>query len=287
MNGAPAVNDALTAPPVPATSRLSVIVITRDEESRLRACLESVAFADECVVVDGGSRDGTVALAQQLGARVIVTPDWPGFGRQKQRALDAARGTWVLSIDADEWVDKALAQAIRGVVESPETAHGGATVPTAYNVDRLSALCGRWMEHGSWQPDPCLRLFRRGSARFSDDLVHERLICDGLIARLPGRLLHNSLPRLEQALEKMNRYSSGRAQDLAARGRRGGLGPAIGHGLWAFVRGYLLRRGFLDGRLGFVLAVLDAEAAYYRHLKVWLDAEPLSHPLPAPRRPRG
>ncbi len=272
---------------VHAAPRLSVIVITRNEEPRLRACLESLAFADECIVVDCGSSDGTVALAQRLGARVIVTPDWPGFGRQKQRALDAACGVWVFSIDADEWVDDVLAQAIRRVVESSVPLGEGPQQPTAYVVERLSALCGRWMHHGSWQPDPCLRLFRRGTARFSDDLVHERLIHDGALARLPGRLLHNSLPRLEQALDKMNRYSSGRALDLAARGRRGGLGRAIGHGLWAFVRGYVLRRGFLDGRLGFVLALLDAEAAYYRYLKRWFDAEPVAHPLPAPRRSRG
>lgn len=270
--------------PSPAPPRLSVIVITKNEATRLGPCLRSLAFADECIVVDSGSSDGTAALARELGAQVIETPDWPGFGPQKQRALDAARGTWVFSIDADEWVDDTLAAAIRGVVQADAEAEpGGADgQPSGYVVARLSALCGQWMRAGSWQPDPCLRLFRRGSARYSDDQVHERLIHTGRTARLPGWLLHNSLPRLQQALDKMNAYSSGRARDQAARGKRGGLGKAIGHGLWAFIRGYLLRRGFLDGRLGFVLAVMDAEASYYRYLKLWLDAQTVPHPLPAP-----
>ena len=291
-------------PPHPAP-RLSVIVITKNEAERLGACLASLAFADETIVVDSGSQDGTVALAQAHGARVIATTDWPGFGRQKQRALDAARGTWVFSIDADEWVDARLAAAIRQITEAPgngadedssgpgsaagaggASIAGGATrnaTPIGYTVDRLSALAGQWMHHGSWQPDPCVRLFRRGQARFSEDLVHERLLIDGPLGRLPGRLLHNSMPRLYGALDKMNQYSSGRARDQAARGRHGGLGAAIGHGLWAFVRGYVFKRGFLDGRLGFVLAVLDAEASYYRHLKIWLDAQPVPHPLPPPK----
>ncbi len=264
--------------PSPVQARLSVIVITKNEATRLPTCLASVAFADEVIVVDSGSTDGTADLARSLGAHVIATTDWPGFGRQKQRALDAATGTWVLSLDADEWLDADLAAAIQSVTAA---GHQAAETP-CYVLNRLSAFCGQWMRGGSWSPDPLVRLFKRGHARFSDDLVHERLVFDGTTAKLPGLLLHNSMASLHDGIDKMNRYSSGRAADLAARGRRGGLSRALGHGLWAFIRSYLLRRGFIDGRLGFVLAVLDAQATYYRYLKLWLAGQPVVHQLPAP-----
>ena len=273
-------DSASALPPTPPRPpRLSVIVITQNEATRLPTCLASVAFADELIVVDSGSSDGTAQLAKSHGARVTITPDWPGFGLQKQRALNAATGTWVLSIDADEWLDAPLAAAIGQLVATDPPATG----PACYALSRLSAFCGQWMHGGSWYPDPCPRLFVRGRARFSDDQVHERLVFDGPSPALPGLLLHNSMPRLAQAVGKMNQYSSARAADLRARGHSGGLTRAIGHGLWAFARAYLLRRGFIDGRLGFVLAVLDAEATYYRYLKLWLDSLPVGHPVPPPR----
>lgn len=247
--------------------RLSVIVITRNEVLRLRRCLESVSFADECIVVDSGSTDGTPELAEALGAWVSRTTDWPGFGAQKNRALALARGDWVLSLDADEWLDDTLASQVRAVVEAP-----GAP-GCSYTLSRLSSFCGQWMRHSGWYPDPVLRLFPRGAGRFSDDLVHERLLCDLPTRPLPGHLLHESMPTLTIANDKMNRYSSGRAADLHARGRRGGLGSALGHGFWAFVRTYVLKRGFLDGRMGFILAVHNAETSYYRYLKMWLECD--------------
>lgn len=252
--------------------RLSVIVITKNEVARLRRCLESVRFADECIVVDSGSTDGTQALALQLGARLIETTDWPGFGPQKNRALAAARGDWVLSLDADEWLSDELAAQVRAAIAAPISA----TTPSGWSMNRMSSFCGQWMRHSGWYPDRIERLFQRGRARFSDDLVHERLKIDGPVQHLQGDVLHESMPTLEMSLDKLNRYSTGRALDLRSRGRRGGLGRALGHGFWAFVRTYLLRRGFLDGRLGFVLAVHNAEASYYRYLKMWLDAD--AHP---------
>ena len=255
--------DARTADRRP---RLSLIVITRNEAHRLAACLASVPFADEIVVVDSGSGDGTAQLARGLGARVIESADWPGFGPQKNRALDAATGDWVLSLDADERATPELAAQIRRVVEQA----GAPGTPAAYTLSRLSSLCGRWLRHGDWYPDPVLRLFRRGAARFSDDPVHERLVCDGLLGHLDGHLLHDSIATLDECLTKVNRYSSARALALRERGRRGGLGAAIGHGLWAFVRGYVFKRGFLDGTMGFVLAVSAAENTYYSYLKASL-----------------
>ena len=244
-----------------ATS-LSVIVITRNESARLRACLESVAFAGEVVVVDSGSTDDTREIAQALGARVIRTDDWPGFGTQKNRALDLATGDWVLSIDADERVTTALRAQIEDATANPRF--------DAYSVNRSSSYCGQFMRHSGWYPDRVVRLFRRGSARFSDDLVHEALQVRGPIGRLDGELLHESFADFEAVLDKLNRYSTAGAHDLHRRGVRGSPGKALGHGLWAFLRTYLFKRGFLDGRLGLALAISNAEGTYYRYAKLWL-----------------
>ena len=248
---------------MPTPSRLSVILITRNEAHNVADCLRSVAFADEWIVVDSGSTVGTQAIASGLGATVVNTTDWPGFGAQKNRSLAHARGEWVLSIDADERVDAALAAQIRSIVDSAP-----AGSPTGYELSRLSSFCGQWMRHGDWYPDRVLRLFRREAGRFSDDVVHERLLVAGPIGRLNGELRHFTMPSLDNAIDKMNRYTTGRAIDRVRAGKRGSLGAALGHGLWAFLRGYVFKRGFLDGRLGFVLAVYVAEGTYYRYLKM-------------------
>ncbi len=244
---------------------LSVILITRNESRNIAACLKSVDFADEWIVVDSESTDGTAETARAMGAQVINTTDWPGFGRQKNRALEAARGRWVLSLDADERVSPELAARIREVVARDGPADG-------YELSRISRFCGQWIRHGDWYPDRVLRLFRGGRGRFTDDLVHERLVVQGRVERLAGDLLHDTMPTLDDALEKMNRYSSGRARDKVAAGRRGSLLAALGHGWWAFVRCYVVKRGFLDGRLGLVLAIYQAEGTYYRYLKMDLLA---------------
>ncbi len=249
--------------------RLSVIVITHNEAHRLPACLASVAFADEVVVLDNGSTDGTPELARSLGARVEQTDDWPGFGPQKNRALALATGDWVLSLDADEQVTPALRASITDAIERGEL--------SAYSVNRLTSFCGQFIHHSGWYPDRIVRLFRRGKARFSDHLVHESVQAQGPVGRLQGDLLHHSFADFETVLDKTNRYSSAGAQTLMARGVQGSFGRAIGHGLWAFFRTYALRLGFLDGRLGLALAISNAEGTYYRYLKLWL----LQRPAPA------
>ncbi|WP_418319548.1 glycosyltransferase family 2 protein [Piscinibacter sakaiensis] len=247
--------------------RLSVIVITRNESRHIGDCLRSTAFADEWIVVDSGSTDDTRQIAEACGARVVATTDWPGFGAQKNRALALATGDLVFSIDADERVSDELAAGIARVLDAPGD-------EAAWRNSRLSSFCGQPMRHGDWYPDHVTRLFRRDRARFSDDLVHERLLVDGPVGRLDGELLHDSVPSLDNALDKMNRYTTGRARDKLRQGGKGGLGKALGHGAWAFFRGYLLKRGFLDGRLGLVLALHIAETTYYRYLKMWLPPRP-------------
>lgn len=249
---------------VPGRVPVSVIVITRDEEANLADCLASVEFASEVVVVDSGSRDRTLEIARAAGARIVQTADWPGFGAQKNRALAEATQPWVLSLDADERVSAPLREDILRVVTST------APQPEAWDLSRHSSYCGQFMDHSGWYPDRVLRLFRRGKARFSDDLVHERVIAEGPVGHLRGDLLHHSYRDLEAVLEKINRYSTAGAERARQNGRSGSLSSAVLHGLWAFLRTYVLQRGFLDGRLGFVLAVSNAEGTYYRYLKLWL-----------------
>jgi glycosyltransferase involved in cell wall biosynthesis len=239
---------------------LGVAIITYNAATRLAECLQSVAFADQIVVIDGGSTDDTVAIAQTHGARVLMQSDWPGFGPQKNRALDALSTDWVLSIDADEIVSADLAASIRSTLAAPAA--------NVYAVDRLSSFCGRWIHHSGWYPDWIPRLFKRGAARFSDDLVHERLVFDTPAQRLTGKLMHYSYEDFETVLRKLDTYSTAGARQRHAAGQRGSIGKAVGRGAWAFVRTYLLRRGFLDGRAGFMIAVFNAETVYYRFLKL-------------------
>ncbi len=241
--------------------KLSVILITKNEAANIRACLESVAWADEIIVVDAGSSDDTVAIAREFTPHVHVH-DWPGFGAQKNRTLDYATGAWVFSIDADERVTPELRAEIEAVLASPQA--------EAYEVPRLSNFCGRFMRHSGWYPDYVLRLFRRGKGRFSDALVHESVQVQGHVARLRHHLLHYTYRDFDDVLAKLNSYSGASAEMLQRRGRQGGLAQALLHGLWAFVRTYFLRAGFLDGREGFMLAVMNAENSYYRYIKLWL-----------------
>jgi glycosyltransferase involved in cell wall biosynthesis len=245
--------------------RFSVAIIAFNEERNLAACLRSVAWADEIVVVDNGSTDRTRDIARAAGAVVIEVPDWPGFGAQKNRAIDACTGEWILALDADERVEEPLRAEIERVL--------GRADFDVYALPRRSTYCGRYIRHGGWWPDYVTRLFRRGSARYSDDRVHERLVTERPVGRLNAPLTHFSFRSMDQVIEKMNRYSSESARMLAERGKVPGLSTAIGHGIAAFVRTYVFKLGFLDGRYGFLLAVSNAEGSYYRYVKAMLAAE--------------
>ncbi len=242
---------------------LSVIVIAKNEESSIGDCLKSVAWADERIVLDGGSTDATVDIARALGARVEVAADWPGFGPQKNRALALASCDWVLSLDADEQVTPALRAEIEMTMKAPDAF-------SAYRMPRASRYCGRTLRHGGWWPDHVTRLFKRGQAQFTDDLVHERLIITGQVGTLTQPLLHDTYTSLEEALDKANRYSTLGAQQAFERKERSGLLKALAHGFWAFFRTYVLQRGFLDGGQGLLLAISNAHATFYRYAKLWL-----------------
>jgi glycosyltransferase involved in cell wall biosynthesis len=240
---------------------LSAIVITRDNEATIARCVASLSFADEIIVLDSGSVDRTVAICRELGAKVDATSDWPGYGPQKNRALDRATREWVLSVDSDEWITPELrAEVLRAIAESSSRA--------GYAMPRRSSFCGRFMKHSGWWPDYVLRLFRRDAGRFSDDRTHERLLIEGAVGKLRAPIMHEAIVDLDQMLLKMNAYSSASAHSRHAEGRSATLATAILHGVWTFVRTYLLRLGFLDGREGFMLAVANAEGSYYRYLKL-------------------
>jgi len=241
--------------------QLSAIVITRNEATNIAACLKSVGFCDERIVVDCGSSDDTVAIARGAGARVEFHA-WQGFGRQKNFALLLATGTWVLSIDADERVTPALAAEIKMAIAY--------AIADGFELPRLSSFCGRQMRHSGWYPDYVLRLFRRGAAKFDDAVVHERVICTGTVQRLKEPLLHEPVKELEDALSRMDRYSTASAQAIVDSGRNVSFFSGIGHGFYAFIRTYILQLGFLDGAQGFLLAVANAQGSYYRYMKAWL-----------------
>ncbi|MBY0579484.1 MAG: glycosyltransferase family 2 protein [Burkholderiales bacterium] len=240
---------------------LSVIIIAKNEAKSIGKCLESVSWADEIVVIDSGSTDETVKICESFGAKIQVT-DWPGFGPQKNRALDLATGVWILSLDADEIVTPELKNEILGAISGANA--------QAYSFPRSSSYCGRFMRHGGWWPDRVTRLFRKNSARFSDDLVHEKLIVDGKTGVLSSPLIHIAFSDLEEVLQKIDRYSTAGAIMMAKKNKKASLADAIFKGMWAFFRTYVLRGGFLDGKEGFMLAISNAEGTYYRYLKLML-----------------
>jgi glycosyltransferase involved in cell wall biosynthesis len=243
-----------------ATLPLSVIIITKNEQSHIADCLQSIAWADEIIVLDSGSSDDTVNICRTYTDKVYET-DWQGFGIQKQRALDKATNDWVLSIDADEIVTPELKAEIIAAMQSTDS--------NGFEIPRLSNYCGRQMRHAGWYPDYVLRLFRRVHGRFTDSVVHERIIVDGTVKRLTNPFLHDSFVDFEEVLNKVNSYSSLSAKLMAEKGVRSSLLKAVSKGLWTFIRTYFLKAAFLDGQQGLMLAISNAEGAYYKYVKLW------------------
>lgn len=241
---------------------VSVIIITKNEARHIADCLSSVSFAQEVIVLDSGSTDGTAEIARGCGAQVHHTDDWPGFGPQKNRALALTTQSWILSIDADERVSEALKHEIIDTLGHPSC--------DGYFIPRLSELCGQPIRHSGWWPDHVLRLFRKEAGSFTDALVHERVEIKGPTAKMQACLLHYPYETLDALIQKMNRYSSDAAQMMFMRGKRAGVASMIGHSLWTFVRIYILRKGFLDGRYGFVLAVTASAGSFFRYSKLMM-----------------
>jgi hypothetical protein len=240
---------------------LSVAIITRNEEVRLPECLASTVMAAEVVVVDSGSSDRTVEIAQTFGAKVYHE-NWSGFGLQKQKAIDHCTQPWVLVLDADERLTPELMTEICGAL-----AQSGSVA--AWSIPRKNYFCGHWLRHAGWWPDRVVRLFRRGSARMSERMVHESLIVTGPVAALHSPLLHYTNWDLTQTLTKINHYSSAGAEELDRRGVRGSVVKAGVRAAWAFFNCYFLRAGILDGAPGLVQAQTHAVNTLFKYLKLW------------------
>ena len=230
---------------------LSVVILTHNSEKHLAEVLASAAFADETVILDGGSTDRTLEIARHAGVRIETQKEWLGFGRQKQRAVELARHDWVFVLDSDEVIEPPLRAEILRTLKAPE--HAGYTVP------RLNYFFGKAIRHGGLYPDATLRLFDRRKGRFTDDAVHEKVIVDGSVGALKAPMKHYAYDTVEQFIDKQNRYST-----LGARSDRL---KALINPFWTFLRMYVIKRGFLDGWHGYLIARLYAQYTFWKYVK--------------------
>lgn len=238
---------------------LSVILITKNEANNIRDCLESVSWADEIIVVDSGSTDATPDIAKQFGAQVY-SHDWPGFGPQKNRALSYASKDWIFSIDADERVTPELRLELELAMRD-----GNAE---GYFCPRLSQFCGTFIHHSGWYPDHVLRLFKRGCGKFSDSLVHESVVLQGVHQYLKSPILHYSYLNMGDVERKVAHYSDAAAEQMFQAKKQAGWIRAVISASWAFMRTYIVRLGVLDGWAGFQIAKMNTRTTYLKYRKL-------------------
>lgn len=242
-------------------NRVSAIIITKDEERNISRCLRSlIGWVDEIIILDSGSTDNTVSICKQYTSHIYIV-DWPGYGPQKNRAMTLAKGDWIFSIDADEWVPANLREEIKQAIEWPQI--------QAYSMPRLNMFCGRFQRFGDAAHDRVLRLFQRGAAKFSDDIVHEKLICHGKIGILNNALLHNSYRTRQEWARQMQQYAEMTAKLRFQQGKRSNPFKAVLNSAWIFFRSYILRQGFRDGAMGFLFARLNAKSSFQKNLLIW------------------
>ena len=238
--------------------KLSAVIITMNSAAVLEPCLKSVAFADEILVVDSGSTDNTVSLAESYDARVIRQA-WMGYGQQKDFGVSHARHDWVLCVDSDERVSDSLRQSLEKVLVQPSHA--------AYRMARCNRFMGRWLRHGEGYPDWSVRLFDRKRGRWSDDTVHEKVIVDGTVGTLDGDLLHESEQGLAAYVEKQIRYTDLQARTLIRAGGQMKPSQLVFSPLVRFLKFYVLRGGFRDGLPGFVHIAIGCFTAFLKYAK--------------------
>jgi glycosyltransferase involved in cell wall biosynthesis len=256
-------------------AKVSVTVITRDEATNIDACLASVAWADEVLVVDCGSTDRTADLARARGARVIVR-DWPGYAPQKNFAAGEAANDWILSVDADERVPPDLAAEIQTRL-AREVSEAGFRIP------RVTWHLGRWIRTTDWYPDYQLRLYDRRRARWKDRRVHESVEADGRVGQLSHDLQHYAYRNITHHHQTMDRYTTLAAQQMYDDGRRAGWFDIALHPPAAFLRNYILRRGFTDGIPGLIISAMNSHYVFLKFAKLWA----LQNAKPASPKPEG
>jgi glycosyltransferase involved in cell wall biosynthesis len=259
---------------------ISVYIIAFNEAEKIKAAAESVLWADEIVVVDSHSTDGTAAIATALGARVVQVA-FNGFGDLRNQAIAACRSDWIFSLDADERCTRQVRDEILKLL-------AGSPPSDVYRVPRRSFMMGRWIRGSGWYPNfrqP--QLFRKGSMRYTLEPVHEgyAVATDRPIGTLQNAIWQFPFRNLEEVLHKANRYSSLGVPKLA--GKRVSMAGALGHGLWSFLKHYIFKRGFIDGWAGFVIAFGNFEGTYYRYAKRYEEAQDWTPPPSEPLRREG
>ena len=237
--------------------KISATIITKNEEANIAACIQSLAWADEIVVVDSGSTDKTVEIARQFTDKVFVET-WQGQGHQKNRAVELARGPWIVSLDADERISPELAREIRSAIEDDPDA--------AFAMRRKNMYQGRWIRHCGWWPDWVKRVFRKDTARFSTDVIHDSLQPDTPIRHLKHPIEHHSFHSPEDFLNRAYWYAHHQALEMHRDGRKASAWTAISHALFTLFQTYCLRFGFLDGAAGLLVAVTNAVGVFYRYM---------------------
>ncbi len=244
---------------------LSVVLIVKDEAENLEKCLESAAWADEIVVLDSGSTDETLEIARRYTDKVFVDADWQGFGIQRRRAQAHASGDWVLMLDADERITPELRASIERVLAEDDRS-------VAYDTPRLSFVFGRFIRHSGWYPDYVTRLYPRERAGYNDSRVHEKLeLPQGMEKRaIHGDLIHYTYRDLNHYLVKSAHYAEAWSLQRHERGKKASLSQAFIHGLGCFVKMYIVRAGFLDGRQGLLLALLSAHSTFVKYADLWV-----------------
>lgn len=250
--------------------KLSVILIAKNEERNIKACLSSVEWADEIVVlVDSRTEDKTAELAQQFTTKVY-TIEWRGYSSTKNVAIEKSTGEWIFWIDADERVTQELKDEIQRAISRSDDVDG-------YMIPRLAHFLGRWIKHCGWYPGYVLRLFKRGSAHFNDALVHEGLEFEGKIGKLSQPLLHYTDREIEHYFRKYNEYTSLASKDIYRKGKKFHVIDLIFRPFFTFIKMYILRLGFLDGIQGLILSVFSANYVFTKYAKLWERLRPFNH----------
>jgi len=240
--------------------KLSITIITLNEEHNIKDCLESVRWADEIIVVDSGSTDRTIQICREYTDCIWTNP-WPGMNEQKRIAMDHASHPWVLNIDADERVPEALRDRILRILETRDS--------DGYRFPRKNYFLGRWMRHGGWYPDHVLRLFRKERGSYSGIDPHDKVVVKGKVSTIPVPLVHHTYSSLSQYVARQNAYSSAAAGALALTGKK--ISPFLIplKTIWKFIETYVVKMGFLDGFHGYVAAMGAAFSAFWKYVKLW------------------
>lgn len=245
------------------TCRLSVVMIAKDAADLLPDCLASVAFADEIIVLDSGSRDATSEMAAAAGAKVFVNTQWQGYGYQRQLAQHHASGDYILMIDTDERVTPELAKEIQKVLVTPQA-------QTVYSFARRNLFLGRFMRHSGWYPDRVIRLYARTEYQYNNNQVHESLDCSGArVTALKGDLLHLTCRDFSAFQRKQLHYATTWAHERHQQGKKVSLAAIFSHTVGAFCKTLILRAGFLDGKQGLLLAVVNAQYTFNKYTELW------------------